>query len=115
MNNISEALLLEYFRRDLLFFEAVHRRRRVVIMEVHENVEGNVFNAYNASNAFDVTIAMEDDLSQPAQIESIKVERNLLINLKALKATTRPKATQKRLVKKEKMKVWKQVIIQEVK
>ena len=142
MSNVSEALLLEHFRRDLSSFEAVHRRGGVVIMEVHEDVEGNAFNAYDASDALDATTAMEEDLSQPAQIEGIEVEGNQLVSLKALKATsgnaekrlrirqetrstinsgkttgaaTRPRATQERLVEKERMKAWKQVIMQEVK
>ena len=103
-------------------------------MEVHKDLEGNLFNAYDVSNALNATSAMEENLSQPAQIEDIKVEKNKLVSLKALKATsrnaekrlrirqksrsiinlgkmtravTRPRATQRRLVKKKKMKIWK--------
>lgn len=110
-------------------------------MEVYEYVEGNAFNVCDASDALDATTAMVEDLNQPAQIEGIEVEGNQLVSLKALKATsgnaekrlrtrqeirsttnsgkktgaaTRPRATQERLVEKERMKAWKQVIMQEV-
>lgn len=84
---------------------------------------------------------MKEDLSQQVQIEGTKVEKNQLINLKALKANSgnvekqlrtrqktystfnlektmraaiKPMISQERLVKKKRIKTWKQVIIQKV-
>ena len=111
-------------------------------MEVYEEVEGNAFNAYDAPDATATT--REEDLNQPAQIAGqagVEAEGNQLVSLRALKATSgnvakrlrtrqetrlttksgktaeaaiRQIATQERLVEKEKLKVWKQVIMQEV-
>ena len=110
-------------------------------MEVYEEVGGNAFNACNASHALDATTTREENLNQPAQIEGVEAEGNQLVSLKALKATSgntgkrlrtrqethstinsgktagavsRQRATQERLVEKERMKAWKQVIMQEV-
>ncbi len=103
-------------------------------MEVYEEVGGNAFNACSAFDALDATTTREENLNQPAQIEGVEAEGNQLVSLKALKTTSgnagkwlrtrqetrstinlgktvravsRQRATQERLVEKERIKAWK--------
>ena len=107
-------------------------------MEAYEEVEGNASNAYDAYDAPDATTTREEDLNQPVQIEGVEVQGNHWGDLKALKTTsgnaekrlrtrqeTRSTTNSRKtagaaikqrstLVKKERMKAWKQAIMQEV-
>lgn len=106
-------------------------------MDEYEDVEGDAFNARDATDARNPTTTTREDLNWPSQIAGqagVEAERNQLESLKALKGTSvnvakrlrtrqetrssiksgktaeaviRQIVTQERLVEKEKIKVWK--------
>lgn len=92
MSNVSVTPLLEHFKKDLLSLKVVYQRRKVVIIEICEEVEGNAFNAgdtYNPPNATATT--REENLNQPVQMadqDGITTEGNQLV-IRALKQTSR--------------------------
>lgn len=61
-------------------------------MEEYEDIEGDAFNALNAYDAPDATATTrEEDESQPGQIAcqaGVEVERNQMVSLGVLKATS---------------------------